>query len=207
MQLPDGCRLMLPGFDAAHDDRIYLFDIGALIALQQSDQDLTGHPALDLENGVTSGWVDVRPAKLAKIHRWQDRERTEGLYRGEADFPIADRVIEVAERLGCRPAQVSLAWLASRPGVVAPVVGVSRAPMSRRYSSRSFSNSFFLVFCDSRTDTFCWAAPTSRWRMFSFSLSSSSLISACFVSGAFSNAFCKSFWLRFRSDSASFRSF
>ncbi len=55
-----------------------------------------------------------------------DRARTEGLYRGRRDFDIADRVVEVAERLGCRPAQVSLAWLCGKDEVTAPVVGVSR---------------------------------------------------------------------------------
>lgn len=55
-----------------------------------------------------------------------DRQRTASLYRGEAVFPIADRVVEVAGRLGITPAQVALAWLLSRPGVTAPVVGVSR---------------------------------------------------------------------------------
>ncbi len=56
----------------------------------------------------------------------QDRARTEGLYRGEADFAIADRVIEVAERLGATPAQVALAWMVNKPEITAPVVGVSR---------------------------------------------------------------------------------
>lgn len=56
----------------------------------------------------------------------RDRKRTEGLYRGDAVFPIADRVIEVAERHGKTPAQIALAWLLSRPGVVAPVVGASK---------------------------------------------------------------------------------
>ena len=56
----------------------------------------------------------------------QDRARTEGLYRGEMDFKIADRVVEVAERLGHTPAQVSLAWLLNKPEVTAPVVGVSK---------------------------------------------------------------------------------
>ena len=58
----------------------------------------------------------------------QDRGRTESLYRGEADFAIADRVVEVAEKLGRSPAQVALAWLLSKPEVKAPVVGVSRIP-------------------------------------------------------------------------------
>ena len=56
----------------------------------------------------------------------QDRARTEGLYRGEMDFAIAERVDEVAQRHGASPAQVALAWLLTQPGVVAPVVGVSR---------------------------------------------------------------------------------
>lgn len=56
----------------------------------------------------------------------RDRVRTEGLYRGAATFEIADRVVEVAEKLGKTPAQVSLAWLASKPEIQAPVVGVSR---------------------------------------------------------------------------------
>ncbi|MBN4083099.1 aldo/keto reductase [bacterium AH-315-B06] len=56
----------------------------------------------------------------------QDRKRTAGLYRGEMDFKIADRVVEVAERLGHAPAQVAIAWLLSKSEVTAPVVGVSK---------------------------------------------------------------------------------
>ncbi|MEM7250148.1 MAG: aldo/keto reductase [Pseudomonadota bacterium] len=55
-----------------------------------------------------------------------DRARTEGLYRGEMDFAIADRVIEVAEKYGKTPAQIALAWVCSHVEVHAPVVGVSR---------------------------------------------------------------------------------
>jgi len=56
----------------------------------------------------------------------RDRQRTEGLYRGEHVFPIADRVVEVAAKYGKTPAQIALAWLISRPGVTAPVVGASK---------------------------------------------------------------------------------
>jgi len=56
----------------------------------------------------------------------QDRARTEGLYRGEMDFKIADRVVEVAEKYGKSPAQISVAWLLSKPEVYSPVVGVSK---------------------------------------------------------------------------------
>lgn len=54
-----------------------------------------------------------------------DRRRTEGLYRGDADFDIAARVIDVADKLGHKPAQIAIAWLLSKPEVTAPVVGVS----------------------------------------------------------------------------------
>ncbi len=56
----------------------------------------------------------------------QDRVRTEGLYRGEMDFKIAYRVLEVAARYGRQPAQISLAWLLGKPEVHSPIVGVSR---------------------------------------------------------------------------------
>ncbi len=55
-----------------------------------------------------------------------DRKRTEGLYRGEMDFKIADRVVELADKYGKRPAQIAVAWLLSKPEVSAPIVGVSK---------------------------------------------------------------------------------
>jgi aryl-alcohol dehydrogenase-like predicted oxidoreductase len=58
--------------------------------------------------------------------RGADRRRTESLYRGEADFAIAGRVVEIAGRIGATPAQVALAWLMNKDEVTAPIVGVSR---------------------------------------------------------------------------------
>ena len=55
-----------------------------------------------------------------------DRLRTQSLYRGARDFEIADRVVEVAAKYGVAPAQIAIAWLLSKPGVHAPVVGVSK---------------------------------------------------------------------------------
>src|SRR5215217_7731528 len=43
----------------------------------------------------------------------------------EQDYAIAERVNTVAERLGCKPAQVALAWVMGLPGVTAPIVGAS----------------------------------------------------------------------------------
>ncbi len=58
----------------------------------------------------------------------QDRVRTEGLYRGEMDFKIAERVIEVAGKYGKTPAQIAVAWLVNKPEITSPIVGVSKIP-------------------------------------------------------------------------------
>jgi aryl-alcohol dehydrogenase-like predicted oxidoreductase len=44
----------------------------------------------------------------------------------DADFDVVDALVEVAGELGRPPAQVALAWLRDRPGVTAPVVGVTK---------------------------------------------------------------------------------
>ena len=61
-----------------------------------------------------------------KRSQGRDRVRTESLYRGGATFEIADRVVQLAEKYGKTPAQIALAWLLEKPGITAPVVGVSR---------------------------------------------------------------------------------
>lgn len=58
--------------------------------------------------------------------RGRDRARTAALYRGPRTFQIAERVGEVARKYGTSRAQVCIAWLLGKPGVAAPVVGVSQ---------------------------------------------------------------------------------
>ncbi len=58
--------------------------------------------------------------------REQYDEFGHGLYYADADYEIADRVVELANRKGVAPIQIALAWVASRPGVTAPIVGASR---------------------------------------------------------------------------------
>ena len=50
-----------------------------------------------------------------------------GQLYSDADFDVVDALVDVAADLGRPPAQVALAWLLGRPGVTAPVVGVTRA--------------------------------------------------------------------------------
>jgi aryl-alcohol dehydrogenase-like predicted oxidoreductase len=44
-----------------------------------------------------------------------------------ADARVVDRVEELALESGVAPAQLALAWLLHKPGVVAPIVGASKA--------------------------------------------------------------------------------
>jgi aryl-alcohol dehydrogenase (NADP+) len=48
------------------------------------------------------------------------------LYKQESDERVIDATFEVASRHGIPPAQVALAWMLSKPGVTAPIVGASK---------------------------------------------------------------------------------
>jgi aryl-alcohol dehydrogenase-like predicted oxidoreductase len=49
-----------------------------------------------------------------------------GQLYSDADFDVVDALAAVAEDVGRPPAQVALAWLRERPGVTAPVIGVTK---------------------------------------------------------------------------------
>lgn len=48
------------------------------------------------------------------------------LYYAEADFRVVDRVSEVAAERGVKNAQVALAWMLTKPGISAPIIGASK---------------------------------------------------------------------------------
>lgn len=48
------------------------------------------------------------------------------MYYQDADFKVVDRVVELANRMGKKPAQVALAWILAKPGVDAPIVGATK---------------------------------------------------------------------------------
>ncbi len=58
------------------------------------------------------------------------REKTDAyghaLYYADADYDVAERVVEVAASKGVSPAQIALAWLLRQPGVTAPIVGATK---------------------------------------------------------------------------------
>lgn len=48
------------------------------------------------------------------------------LYFSDSDFDIVDRVVELAKKKDVSPAQLALAWILNKPGVAAPIVGVTK---------------------------------------------------------------------------------
>jgi aryl-alcohol dehydrogenase (NADP+) len=58
--------------------------------------------------------------------REQYDEFGHGLYYTDADYDIADRVVQLAKDKDVLPIQVALAWVVQQPGISAPIVGASR---------------------------------------------------------------------------------
>lgn len=76
-------------------------------------------------------WSPLARGRLARP--WEEqtaRSETDefgrSLYR-EEDRSIVDAVLGVAAERGVAPAQIALAWLLSKPGVDAPIVGATKS--------------------------------------------------------------------------------
>ncbi|CAF3335938.1 unnamed protein product [Rotaria sp. Silwood1] len=48
------------------------------------------------------------------------------LYYADSDFEIVERLKTIAEKKQVKPAQLALAWILSKPGVCAPIIGASK---------------------------------------------------------------------------------
>jgi len=59
-------------------------------------------------------------------NRVAEGKQGESLYFQPDDFAVAERTRDVAAMRNVKPAQIALAWIASRPGVVAPIVGATK---------------------------------------------------------------------------------
>jgi len=58
--------------------------------------------------------------------REQHDDYGHGLYYNDADYEVADRVVQVAAAKGVLPIQVALAWVLRQPGITAPIIGASK---------------------------------------------------------------------------------
>lgn len=48
------------------------------------------------------------------------------LYYQDTDFAVADAVSALATKRGVKPAQIALAWMLHKPGITAPIIGVTK---------------------------------------------------------------------------------
>src|SRR3989440_9237126 len=88
------------------------------------DQGVGVIPWSPLARGVLAG-NRSRQGELRTTRAGND-EFADYLYAQPTDFDVVDRVVEVAEESGARPAQVALAWLLGKPAVTAPIVGATK---------------------------------------------------------------------------------
>ncbi len=80
-------------------------------------------------------WSPLARGFLAGNRRVADRGETaraksdtfaHEMYYTDADFGVADRVVEVAHERGAAPAQIALAWMLHQPAVTAPIIGATK---------------------------------------------------------------------------------
>jgi 1-deoxyxylulose-5-phosphate synthase len=72
-----------------------------------------------LAGNRTRGRKDATP-------REQHDDYGHRLYYDNADYDVAERVVQVAEARGVLPIQVALAWVLRQPGITAPIIGASK---------------------------------------------------------------------------------
>ena len=89
-----------------------------------ADQGVAVLPYSPLARGMLAG--NRNRQGVRHTTRAGDDPLSDRRYNSPADFDVADRVAEVASGRGVPAAQVALAWLLSRPGVTAPIVGATR---------------------------------------------------------------------------------
>ncbi len=88
------------------------------------DQGIGVIPWSPLARGFLAG--NRRQTDRGETVRAKTDEFAHEMYYDDSDFAVADRAVQIAGRRGVQPAQIALAWLLSKPGVTAPIVGASK---------------------------------------------------------------------------------
>ena len=65
-------------------------------------------------------------AEWGETTRAKSDDFAQRLYYTDNDFAIVDRVVETTGQHGVKPAQIALAWMLSKPGITAPIIGSSK---------------------------------------------------------------------------------
>ena len=87
------------------------------------DQDVAIIPYSPLAQGYLAG-THTRDGQARTVRAAGVRSGL-ALYGRPVDFDIIDRVHEIARARGVAPAQIALAWLLTKPGVTAPIIGAT----------------------------------------------------------------------------------
>lgn len=83
-------------------------------------------PWSPLARGFLAGNRDTQGG--GETTRAKSDDYAHNMYYAEADFKVVDAVEVLAKEHGVKPAQIALAWLLHKPGVVAPIVGATKMP-------------------------------------------------------------------------------
>lgn len=89
------------------------------------DQGVALLPWSPLARGFLAG-NRKRDSEEAPTKRAESDALAHNFYYQAEDYDVVERVVAIAERHGVSPAQIALAWLLHKPGVAAPIVGVSK---------------------------------------------------------------------------------
>jgi aryl-alcohol dehydrogenase (NADP+) len=84
-------------------------------------------PWSPLARGFLAGNREGNAAKAGgETTRAKSDAFAHNMYYRESDYKVVDRVSEVARERGVKNAQIALAWMLSKPGVSAPIIGASK---------------------------------------------------------------------------------
>jgi aryl-alcohol dehydrogenase (NADP+) len=85
-------------------------------------------PWSPLARGFLAGNRSKDKAQGGATRRAKSDDYAHNMYYKVEDFEVVDAVEQVAKAHGVQPAQVALAWILQRPGVVAPIIGATKMP-------------------------------------------------------------------------------
>ncbi len=81
-------------------------------------------PWSPLARGFLTG--NRKRGEAAPTSRAETDDFAHKMYYQDTDFDVVDRVIELANQRGVKPAQIALAWLLHQPVVSAPIIGATK---------------------------------------------------------------------------------
>ena len=105
-----------------HYNLIYREEEREMIPLCR-DQGIALIPWSPLARGFLAG---NRSKSASETARSKTDEYAHQMYYQDDDFAVVERVTEIAQRRGLPNMQIALAWILSKPGITAPIIGASK---------------------------------------------------------------------------------